>query len=216
MNAIMPFPKFLLNRYREWKATGFTKNKARYETLAEHGQHPGAMVISCCDSRVHATALFRAEPGEFFVHRNIAALVPPYDPHGGRLGTPAAVEYAVRALGVAHILVLGHSDCGGVRGCIDLFSEPDSSIGRDFRFVGKWLDLLRPAYDRVATTPEAGHRQVLLEQEAVVLSTRNLMTFPFVCDAVEAGDLTVHGLWHDIGTGSLWAYDPGDRKFGKL
>ena len=216
LNTIMPFPEFLLNRHREWKAKGFTKNKARYETLAEHGQHPCAMVISCCDSRVHATTLFGAEPGEFFVHRNIAALVPPDDPHIGRLGTPAAVEYAVKALGVAHIFVLGHSDCGGIRGGIELFSDPDSSMQLEFRFVGSWLNLLRPAFNRVAMMPGAGDLQTLLERESVILSMENLMTFPFVRRAVEAGDLTVHGLWHDIRTGSSWAYDRVDGGFREL
>ncbi|MDE2792268.1 MAG: carbonic anhydrase [Paracoccaceae bacterium] len=216
MDIIKPLPQFLTQRFREWKATGFGRNRELYETLAVHGQHPRTMVISCCDSRVHATTMFATDPGEFFIHRNIAALVPPYDPNGGRLGTPAAVEYAVRALRVSHILVLGHSDCGGVRGCIDMCSNPDSTLARDYRFVGPWLDMLRPAHDRVATIRDAHRRQMALEREAVVTSLENLTTFPFVRNAAEAGELTLHGLWHDIGPGSIWAYDRTTGEFSEL
>ena len=116
MDASKPLPAYLLQRYHGWKATTFAENEAWYRRLADEGQRPRAMVISCCDSRVHVTSIFGAEQGEFFIHRNIANLVPPYQPDGAQHGTSAAVEYAVTALKVAHVLVLGHSNCGGVAG----------------------------------------------------------------------------------------------------
>ena len=119
---VRPLPSYLVQRFHGWKATAYQDNKAWYRRLAASGQHPRAMVISCCDSRVHVTSIFGADEGEFFIHRNIANLVPPYNPDGERHGTSAAVEYAVTALGVAHIVVLGHSNCGGVKGCHDMCS----------------------------------------------------------------------------------------------
>jgi len=117
-----PLPSYLVQRYRGWKATKFVENKSWFKHLAESGQHPRAMVISCCDSRVHVTAIFGSDTGEFFIHRNIAALVPPFQPDGDHHGTSAAVEYAVTTLKVAHIIVVGHSSCGGVKGCYQMCS----------------------------------------------------------------------------------------------
>ena len=114
MDKAKALPSYLLQRYQGWKATGYAENQTWYRRLAAEGQRPRAMVISCCDSRVHVTSIFGADQGEFFIHRNIANLVPPYEPDGKQHGTSAAVEYAVNALKVAHLIVLGHSSCGGV------------------------------------------------------------------------------------------------------
>ena len=111
-----PLPHYLVSRYNGWRATTFAENRAWYNRLAEDGQRPRAMIISCCDSRVHVTSIFGADTGEFFIHRNIANLVPPYTPDGQQHGTSAAVEYAVKALKVAHLIVMGHTKCGGVAG----------------------------------------------------------------------------------------------------
>ncbi len=108
-----PLPTYLLQRYHGWKATTYFENRAWYKRLATEGQRPRAMVISCCDSRVHVTSIFGADQGEFFIHRNIANLVPPYEPDGAQHGTSAAVEYAVTALKVSHLLIVGHSNRGG-------------------------------------------------------------------------------------------------------
>lgn len=113
-----PLPQYLVQRYKGWQATTFADNRHWYRRLAEEGQRPRAMVISCCDSRVHVTSIFGADQGEFFIHRNIANLVPPYEPDGDHHGTSAAVEYAAQALQVAHVIVLGHSRCGGGAGLL--------------------------------------------------------------------------------------------------
>ena len=207
MEHARPLPSYLVQRFQGWRATAYQDNKAWYRRLAESGQHPRAMVISCCDSRVHVTSIFGADEGEFFIHRNIANLVPPFNPDGERHGTSAAVEYAVTSLGVAHIVVLGHSNCGGVKGCQDMCSGVAPELEKQSSFVGRWMDILRPGYDRVASLPEA-ERIPALERQAVLVSLENLMTFPFVCDAVADDRLTLHGLWNNTGEGALEQYEP--------
>ncbi|MCU0815269.1 MAG: carbonic anhydrase [Cypionkella sp.] len=207
MNAARPLPHYLIQRFHGWRATSYQDNKAWFRRLAESGQHPRAMVISCCDSRVHVTSIFGADEGEFFIHRNIANLVPPYNPDGEYHGTSAAVEYAVTSLGVAHIVVLGHSNCGGVRGCHDMCCGLAPALEEKSSFVGRWMDILRPGFDRVKDLPDAV-RPRALEKEAVLVSLENLMTFPFVARAVEEERLTLHGLWNDTGEGVLEQYDP--------
>lgn len=212
MEFAKPLPSYLVQRYQGWKATTYTENQAWYRRLAT-GQNPRAMVISCCDSRVHVTSIFGADQGEFFIHRNIANLVPPFAPDGDHHGTSAAVEYAVKALGVAHILVLGHSNCGGVQGCIDMCKGDAPQLEEKTSFVGRWLDILRPGYERVSSDSDPETIALRLEKEAVLTSLENLIQFPFVSERVEAGELTLHGLWNDIGNGGLEAYDPKTGQF---
>jgi carbonic anhydrase len=207
-----PLPAYLVTRFRGWKATAFAENRSWYRHLAEHGQHPRAMVVSCCDSRIHVTSIFGADSGEFFIHRNIANLVPPFEPTGDRHGTSAAIEFAVKGLGVAHIIVLGHSACGGVEACHDLCAGTAPEMIRTSTFIAPWMDILRPSCAALAGTPadpadreerlrELGHR-------GVVASLGNLATFPFVAEAVAAERLTLHGAWFDIGPGELLGWDP--------
>lgn len=203
MHRIRPLPGYLVKRYQGWKATAYAENKGWYRRLAEDGQRPRVMVVACCDSRVHISSMFEADTGEIFIHRNIANLVPPYDPDGDPHGTSAAVEYAVRSLRVAHLIVLGHSDCGGVRGCQELCLGLSPDLERPESFVGRWLEILRPGYDKVSSLTDPRERQTALEKEAVLVSMRNLLTFPFVAEAVEKEDLKIHGLWHDIAEGRL-------------
>ena len=212
MKFAKPLPEYLVRRYAGWKATTYAENKAWYRRLADEGQRPRAMVISCCDSRVHVTSIFGADQGEFFIHRNIANLVPAYKPDGLQHGTSAAVEYAVTALKVAHLIVLGHSGCGGVQGCYDMCSGHAPELDKESSFIGRWMDILRPGFDRL---PEGDDptRQRALEKEAVLVSLENLMTFPFVEEAVENGMLSLHGLWNDIGEGTLANYDPATGDF---
>lgn len=212
MQYAKPLPNYLVQRYHGWKATTWTENRAWYRRLADEGQRPRAMVISCCDSRVHVTSIFGADQGEFFIHRNIANLVPPYAPDGEQHGTSATIEYAVATLKVAHLIVVGHSSCGGVKGCDDMCSGAAPELEEKSSFVGRWMDLLRPGYERVKDLP-AAERLRALEREAVVISLENLMTFPFVRDAVEVGAMTLHGLWNDIAEGGLECYDPVTNRF---
>ena len=212
MKLARPLPEYLIRRYHGWKATSYSENRAWYRRLADEGQRPRAMVISCCDSRVHVTSIFGADQGEFFIHRNIANLVPPYNPDGDHHGTSATVEYAVSTLKVTHLIVLGHSQCGGVAGCHAMCTGHAPELEEKTSFVGTWLNLLRPGFERVKELPEE-ERVSALEKEAVVVSLENLMTFPFVADAVNKGDLSLHGLWNDIGEGTLDCFDPATNKF---
>ena len=165
------------------------------------------MVISCCDSRVHVTAIFGSDTGEFFIHRNVANLVPPYQPDGDHHGTSAAVEYAVTTLKVAHVIVLGHSNCGGVVGCHDMCSGAAPQLEQASSFVGRWMEILRPGYDRVCNQGSRAEQIAALEREGVLVSLENLMSFPFVRTAIEVETLSIHGMWIDIREGTLLCYD---------
>ena len=213
MERARPLPSYLVQRYHGWKATSYAENQSWYRRLATDGQHPRAMIISCCDSRVHVTSVFGADQGEFFIHRNIANLVPPYESDGGQHGTSAAVEYAVTALKVAHVIVMGHSGCGGVQGCHDMCSGKAPELEEKSSFVGRWMDILRPGFERVQTIADEAERTRALEKEAVLVSLENLMSFPFVAQAVDDGMLSLHGVWLDIGEGGVEQYHPATKAF---
>ena len=213
MNAARPLPGYLVARYRGWKATKYAESKSWFQHLASEGQHPRAMVISCCDSRVTATTLFEADAGEIFLYRNIANLMPPLNDEGKYHGAPAAVEYAVKVLRVAHLLIIGHSNCGGIKGCSDMCAGNAPELETPDSMIGSWLSLLRPAYERTKDLPDPAVRLRAMEHEGVLMSLENLMTFPFVREAVEAERMSLHGLWVDIATGTLEQYDPAEGGF---
>lgn len=208
MNEAKPLPNYLVQRYHGWKATTYAQNSAWYRKLATEGQHPRAMVISCCDSRVHVTSIFGADQGEFFIHRNIANLVPAYEPDGAHHGTSAAVEYAVQVLKVSHLIVLGHSNCGGVQGCLNMCTGAAPELEAKDSFVGRWMDILRPKYEAVKDIEDKDEQVRQLEKHAVITSLENLMTFPWLAEKVNSGTLTLHGMWTDIGEGGLEHYNP--------
>jgi len=217
MKHAKPLPSYLATRYAGWRATKFEENKAWFARLADEGQRPRAMIISCCDSRVHVTAIFGAESGEFFIHRNIANLVPPYSPDAEPHGTSAAIEYAVKYLRVANLLVVGHSDCGGVAGCLDMCCGNAPELEDGSSFVGRWMDILRPGYERIKDM-EGTHaeRQTALEKEGVLVALENLMTFPFIQDAVANDTLALHGLWNNIRDGSVEYYNAEAEAFHRV
>ena len=215
-NYIKILPNYLIKRYKAWKATVYEEKKNWYKKIASEGQNPRAMVISCCDSRIHATSMFGADMGEFFIHRNIANLVPPYNPDGDHHGTSAAVEYALKTLQVAHIIILGHSHCGGIKSGYKLFCS--NQISHESIFVNKWLDILKPAYENISKQinrfDEGNNAD--LEKESIKFSLNNLTDFPFVKSALNKKELVLHGLWHDIGSGALEALDPISMNFKKI
>ena len=199
----------LIEGYRRFRTEVWPAERARYEALAKFGQRPETLVVACSDSRVDPQTVFGAVPGELFVVRNVAGLVPPYEPDARYHGTSAALEFGVRVLGVARIVVLGHAQCGGVQALVE--GTPEQA--RDF--VEPWVEMAAPALRRRSGRPLACDdpgRGGLDECEAAVvrLSIANLMTFPWIRDAVEAGRLAVHGARFDIHTGVL-AMLEGDR-----
>ncbi len=215
MHYVRPLPAYLVERYHGWKATVFESNRFVFGELAAKGQQPRVMIVSCCDSRLHVTSIFGADLGELFIHRNIANLIPQYEPDGLHHGTSAAVEYGVRTLKVQHLIVLGHSGCGGVEGCYNMCAGHAPDLNEKSSFVGRWLDIMRPAYDGLPAGDDASRKQAL-EKASILVSLQNLMTFPFIRSAVLDGSISLHGLWKDIGEGLLETYDPADDCFVPL
>ncbi len=194
----------LIEGYRQFRATIWPVERVRYEVLAAEGQSPQTMVIACSDSRVDPQTVFGALPGELFVVRNVAGLVPPYAVDAGYHGTSAALEFGVRVLKVAHIVVLGHAQCGGVRAMVE--GAPDEA--RDF--IGPWMAIGAPAVRKVSEDLDPGERLALCEAEVVRLSLANLATFPWIGEAVAAARLQLHGFRFAIRTGVLEKLE-GDR-----
>ena len=160
------------------------------------------MIIACCDSRAAPETVFDCGPGELFVVRNVANLVPPYKPDGEYHATSAALEFAVQALRIRNIIVMGHGRCGGIKAALDPQSEPLSPGD----FIGKWVSLLGPATKAVAgaTYMTASERQTALERISIRNSIANLRTFPDIAELENRGKLALHGAWFDISTGELW------------
>lgn len=205
------FPARLTDGYKSFLNGRLARERERYEELAKSGQHPEIMLIGCGDSRVAPETIFDADPGEIFVVRNIANLVPPCEPDTETSfhGTSAAIEFGVNALKVKHIVVMGHASCGGVAA----FANKAAPLSkRDF--IGKWMSQIAPVADRVG--PPAGDRQSWIRQlewAVVEYSLDNLMTFPAVREAVEEGSLTLHGAYFGVGTGVLFVRDPASGEF---
>jgi carbonic anhydrase len=190
----------LIEGYRRFRAETWPAERARYEALAQWGQSPETMVIACSDSRVDPQTVFGAVPGELFVVRNVAALVPPYEPDAGYHGTSAALEFGVKVLKVARLVVLGHGQCGGARAMA--YGAPPQA--RDF--IASWVELGKPAVVAAGEEPEG--RLARIEAEVVRLSLANLMTFPWISDAVSTGRLKLKGYLFDVHTGVLAEVGP--------
>lgn len=209
------FPTHLTDRYRRFKFRHFAPNQDHYEKLATEGQSPDVMVVSCCDSRVDPETLFSAMPGELFVVRNVANLVPPYETQGKYHGVSAALEFAALNLRVKHIVVLGHSGCGGVKASLD----HDAARQTKAEFITNWMSMLDGVRD--ALIEEHGTecpKKLLsaLEREGIRTSLTNLRTFPCVQILESKGRLQLHGAHFDIATGMLEVLDRDTNKFVAL
>ena len=207
------FPESLLGGYYSFKAGRYGRERARYRSLAEHGQTPAIMVIACCDSRSAPETIFNAAPGEIFVVRNVANLVPPCEPASGYHGTSAALEFAVQSLKVRHIVVLGHGRCGGIRAALHPAAQPLSPGD----YIGKWMKLLEPARSAMAVAGPLtdAERQTALERASIRCSVANLRTFPCVSILEGRNRLSLYGAWFDIADGDLWTMDRATGDFSK-
>ncbi len=202
----------LLEGFRRFRETNFDQNRGLFETLSQQGQTPKVLLIGCCDSRVDPAILFDAQPGEMFVLRNVANLIPPYAPDQGHHGTSAALEFAVRGLEVEHVVVLGHAQCGGVRALVENQAADQTD------FIKGWMTIARAARDRaLALTLSAGQpieaARRMCEQETVAISLANLMTFPWVRERVEQSRLMLHGWLYNMEEGKLFRLDPFTNTF---
>lgn len=201
------FPEALADRYRRFKFRHFAPNQDHYESLATHGQNPEIMVVSCCDSRVEPEMIFSAMPGELFVVRNVANLVPPYETSGKYHGVSAALEFAVLNLRVKHIVVMGHSGCGGVRAAL----ERDTAKQTDAAFISNWMSMLDEPRDELVKLHgdrPAGELREALERSGVKTSIANLRTFPCIQILEGRGKIQLHGVYFDIATGVLHVLHP--------
>ena len=205
----MSFPDRLVHGYRSFRAGRLRTEQDRYRELAEAGQSPETMVIGCCDSLVSPEVIFDARPGELFVVRNVANLVPPYAPDGQAHGVSAALEFAVAALKVQYIVVLGHAHCGGGKAYAE-DAEPLSPGD----FIGKWMELMAPAaakVTRAGLTPAEYLEK--MEQASVVNSLDNLMTFPRLRKLIERGNVSIHGAYFGVAKGQLSVLDRETGEF---
>ena len=207
---MIPFPQKLIDGYRTFASQRLPTEQSRYRELSERGQAPEVMVIGCCDSRVSPEAIFDAGPGELFVVRNVANLVPVYAPDSGTHGVSAALEYAVNVLKVKHVVVLGHAQCGGIRAFID--KAAPLSPGD---FIGKWMAMFVKPGEIVEQRDRESMAEFTerIEKAAVFRSLENLTTFPFVRNAVDRGDMQLHGAYFGVAEGSLFVLNQGSKKF---
>jgi carbonic anhydrase len=200
----------LIKGYRAFKAGRWPEERAHYEELAKKGQNPEYLVIACSDSRADPATIFNASPGELFVVRNVAGIVPPFESDTGHRGTSAALAFAVLQLKVKNILVLGHAQCGGVAAALD------GKLAAGIPFLSAWIDLLAPALKQSAQVQDHAKRHEAMERDCIRLSLDNLMTFPFIAERVKAGTLSLHGARFGIADGKLEVLDRGSGTFASV
>lgn len=204
-------PLNLIEGFRRFCGRHFEHNDSLYQQLVKEGQTPKTLVVACCDSRVDPALVFDCDPGDLFVIRNVANLVPPLEEHSGHHGTTAAIEYGVGTLGVEHIIVLGHAYCGGINALVQT-----GGIGTSGSYIGDWMQLVESARAEVmAEMPDAPQteQERACEQRAILVSLKNLMTFPWIRKRVEQGKLNLHGWYFDIKCGQLLRYDEATGNF---
>ena len=204
------FPQHLIDGYRTFTSQRLPTEQSRYKELSERGQSPAVMVIGCCDSRVSPEVIFDAGPGELFVVRNVANLVPVFQPDGGAHGVSAALEYAMQVLHVKHIVVLGHALCGGIRAFVD---DIDPLSPGDF--IGRWMAMFIKPGEVVEQRDRESMQDftIRIEKAAIFRSLENLMTFPFVRDRVQSGEINLHGAYFGVAEGSLFVLDQTAKEF---
>jgi carbonic anhydrase len=208
----MDFPQRLIDGYGSFLSERLPREQSRFRALAETGQHPEIMVIGCSDSRVSPEVIFDARPGELFVVRNVANIVPPFAPDERAHGVSAALEFGVGALHVKHIVVLGHAQCGGVKA----FAENAEPLSPG-DFIGNWMKLMAPAANKVARGDlSAADYLTRLEQVNITNSLDNLMTFPRLARLIERGTLVTHGAYFGVATGELSVLDSKSGEFRRV
>lgn len=204
----MPEFAALVEGYKRFRREGYVEQKARFDHLASEGQAPPIMIISCCDSRVDPATIFDTVPGQVFALRNVANLVPPYETGGGLHGVSAAIEFGVLGLGVKHIVVLGHAQCGGIKAALE-----GGDLGLPGRsFVDDWVDIIRDARNEVVASSPADPQQAL-ELDSIRVSLKNLRSFPFIAEREQSGELKLHGAYFGIADGDLQVLDEASGQY---
>lgn len=205
------FPESLLSGHHKFLNGLDLEKRQTYQTLATHGQKPETMVITCSDSRVAPETVFGCGPGELFVVRNVANLVPAYTSEDASVSVSAALEFAVQALRVKHVVVMGHGSCGGVKAALSSEFEPLS----EHDFIGQWISMLAPLASDVRNRPDLNddEKQRALEHLSIRNSIANLQMFPWLQSLCDRGALELHGAWFDIANGDLWTMDRETGEF---
>jgi carbonic anhydrase len=208
-------PTHLVEGYEVFLGGRFRSEQARFRSLALKGQRPTTMVVGCCDSRVAPEAIFDAGPGELFVLRNVAGMIPPHEPDSHFHSASAALEYAVMALKVEHLVVLGHGQCGGVRAYAESVLHPEAPPLSHGDFIGKWIELIAPAVERLGRQPDLADPEYLmnLEFEAIKQTLINLRSFPMVQVLEHRGYLHLHAAYFSVMDGRLLALDEESGEF---
>jgi carbonic anhydrase len=193
-------PEVLRAGYAKFREFKYARHSQRYMRLAVEDQNPRTMVIACCDSRAAPETIFDASAGELFVVRNVANLVPPYAPDSGRHSTSAALEFAVHSIGVQHIVIMGHSQCGGVHAAMT-----DMSPLSRGDFIGKWMADVKDVVDAVPVPHDCStHEQhTAVERASVVHSLENLRSFPWIAQLEDRGEISLHATWFNVALGEL-------------
>jgi carbonic anhydrase len=207
-------PDHLIAGYRAFVAGRLQQEQARFRELSEKGQSPKVLVIGCCDSRVSPEVIFGAAPGELFVARNVANIVPTYGPDAHHHGTSAALEYAVMGLRVEHVVVMGHAQCGGVRAYVENELDPYARPLSAGDFIGQWMSLIAPAAKTLGppTEPIADYIERLC-MESIRQSVQNIRTFPWAKNLEERGKLKLHGAYFGVADGRLQVLDEASGNF---
>ncbi len=204
----------LIKGFKHFRKRYYEEDPEFYKQLTYQGQSPKILVIACCDSRVHPAQVMNTDPGDIFVVRNVANIVPPCEDDGKSHGTSAALEYAVKHLKVKRIIVFGHSFCGGIK---SLMEEKNNE--QDYGFIDPWMKVVEPAREKILKTLSADSFEDqcrACEREVISISLQNLMTFPWVKDKVERGELSLHGWYFDIEEGNLFVRDGSDNVFNLM
>lgn len=206
-------PPRLVAGYEVFLGGRFRREQDRYGQLAK-GQKPKVLLVGCCDSRVSPEVIFDADPGEIFVLRNVANLIPPYLPNSDLHGTSSAVEFAVRILKVEHIVVMGHASCGGVRAFVDGAADPQRAKATEGDFIAQWMSLIKPAADKLGppTQPLDAYAEQL-NKASIAHTLINLRSFPYVREAEAKGTLALHGAYFGVANGRLLALDEKTGEF---
>lgn len=210
----------LIDGFQQFRNDFFGEDNSFFKGLVTHGQKPKTMVISCADSRADPAILFDTRPGDLFMVRNVANLVPPYAPDEGQHGVSAAIEYGVRDLKVQHLVVLGHAFCGGIQAlCAHHRSAHENGVNADAptrEFIQSWIDIASPAIQTLDLDNWQDSSQHDAERASIRNSVANLRSFPWIVEAIEAGKLEIHGWWFDMEHGALWGLDQESDKFVQL
>ena len=193
------FPQDLKEKYKDWHNDTYLKKKNLFESLAKEGQSPKYIIISCVDSRVDPNSIFKSEPGELLVHRNIANIVPPYDYITEHSGTIAAIEFGITVLNIKNIIVMGHSGCGGIKNGFQMCKDDGFNSNSS---ISNWLNLLKPAYKKIDSSRDEDSIKEL-EKISIKTSLENLKSYPFIQERINNKEINIYGSWINIGSGQI-------------